>query len=199
MAAMRHALILLAAVSATAATATEDWSDGWRRIIRADDRTRLARLWPAWSAAKAQVPADAWAALGPLVEPLPQVAGGPPPPGAYRCRMVKLGAQKPGLPSLFKTALMPCTVEAGEDGTLVISGGDGVQQSNGRLFPDGDRMVFLGALTLRGDMAPFAYGRDPDRNEVGALERIGPARWRLALPWPRWQSTLDVIDIVPAG
>lgn len=196
---MRSALILLAVCSATAAVANEDWSDGWRRIIRADDRTRLARLWPAWNTARAQVPSGDWTALGQLVEPLPHVTGEPPQPGAYRCRMVKLGAQKPGLPLIATTPAMPCRIDAGDDGTLVISGGDGVQRSNGRLFPDGDRMVFLGAVTLRGDMAPFVYGRDPDRNQVGALERIGPARWRLALPWPRWQSTLDIIDIVPAA
>jgi hypothetical protein len=33
---------------------------------------------------------------------------------------------------------------------------------------------------------------------IGAVERIGPARWRIALPRPRFESTLDLIELVPA-
>ena len=86
-----------------------------------------------------------------------------------------------------------------DDGLIGFAGHNAFQSSTGRLYPDGERMVFLGAMTLRGDMSRFVYGADPDRNEVGVLERIGPARWRLVLPWPRFQSTLDVVDIVPAS
>jgi hypothetical protein len=32
----------------------------------------------------------------------------------------------------------------------------------------------------------------------GVVERVGPARWRLVLPWPRWESNLDVMELVPA-
>jgi hypothetical protein len=44
----------------------------------------------------------------------------------------------------------------------------------------------------------FAYNADAERNQVGVMRRLGPARWRLELPWPKWESTLDLIDIVPA-
>jgi hypothetical protein len=33
---------------------------------------------------------------------------------------------------------------------------------------------------------------------AGLVERIGARRWRLVLPYPRFESTLDVIEIVPA-
>ena len=66
------------------------------------------------------------------------------------------------------------------------------------LFPDGDRQVYLGALSLGSEGGLFAYNADAERNQVGVLRRLGERRWRLELPWPKWESTLDVIDIVPA-
>jgi hypothetical protein len=32
---------------------------------------------------------------------------------------------------------------------------------------------------------------------AGALERIGPYRWRLILPKPHFESMMDVIELVP--
>ncbi len=43
------------------------------------------------------------------------------------------------------------------------------------------------------------YGDDPERDMIGALERVGPARWRLVLPYPHWESLLDVVELVPVG
>jgi hypothetical protein len=34
---------------------------------------------------------------------------------------------------------------------------------------------------------------------VGLFERVGPQRWRLVMPYPRWESTIDVMELVPAG
>jgi hypothetical protein len=34
---------------------------------------------------------------------------------------------------------------------------------------------------------------------VGMMERIGPARWRLVLPRPAYQSILDLLELRPAG
>ena len=42
------------------------------------------------------------------------------------------------------------------------------------------------------------YGRDPDRDLAGWVERIGDNRWRLILPYPIYESTLDVLELVPA-
>jgi hypothetical protein len=33
---------------------------------------------------------------------------------------------------------------------------------------------------------------------AGYIERIGDKRWRLVLPYPRFESLLDVVEIVPA-
>jgi hypothetical protein len=34
---------------------------------------------------------------------------------------------------------------------------------------------------------------------VGILERVSAARWRIAFPYPRWESIIDVIELVPKG
>src|SRR4051812_5183841 len=73
----------------------------WRSLATADDRKRLRDWRTAWVAALARArasnPHDV-AAEGALLEPdappLDQVA---PPPGDYRCRVVKLGAQEAGM------------------------------------------------------------------------------------------------------
>jgi hypothetical protein len=58
-------------------------------------------------------------------------------------------------------------------------------------------MVFLGAPALRGEMWVMPYGADPERNAVGALRALGPQQWRLELPWPTWQSNLDLVELTP--
>lgn len=198
----RGVLILtLAAVCATT-TARAGVTVTWRSIIHPDDRIRLLGLWPAWTTAKAAAiehgKTAEWVALGPLADPAAVPEGNWPTAGAYRCRLVKLGARLAGMPDVAPAREFPCAVTI--DGGVIGFAAEGIfQSSTGRFYPDGERMVYLGAMTLRNDMSHFAYGADPDRNQVGVLERIGPARWRLALPWPRFQSTIDVVDIVPAS
>lgn len=192
--------ILAALCAATAARAGV--AATWRALIHSDDRIRLLGLWPAWTTAKAAAVGHGmtaeWVALGPLADPAPVAEGVWPAAGAYRCRLVKLGAKLAGMPDVAPAREFPCAV-TNDGGGIGFTVSGAFQMSSGRLYPDGERMIYLGAMSLRGDMSPFAYGADPDRNQVGVLERIGPARWRLALPWPRFQSTLDVVDIVPAS
>ncbi len=59
-------------------------------------------------------------------------------------------------------------------------------------------MVFLGVLELGDETRPHVYGRDELRDMAGTFERIGEARWRLVLPYPHFESLVDVIEIVPA-
>ena len=42
------------------------------------------------------------------------------------------------------------------------------------------------------------YASDPDRDVAGGVERIDAARWRMILPYPRFESTIDVVELVPA-
>ncbi len=74
----------------------------------------------------------------------------------------------------------------------------GSQRPVGLLFADGDRTVFLGTLLLGDERAALQYGQDRDRDMAGWLERVDDRRWRLVLPYPRFESTLDVIELIPA-
>jgi hypothetical protein len=43
------------------------------------------------------------------------------------------------------------------------------------------------------------YGEDETRDVAGYVERIGPARWRLVMPQPHFESQLDVMELVPSS
>lgn len=174
----------------------------WRTAITEPDRRRLALLWRAWREARDQIDAAGHAAelkkLGDIADPALFADGGPPPPGDYRCRTIKLGARTPGMPVMVMAAPRPCRIEeAGEFLRLVSP--LGAQRTTGLLYPDGDRMIYLGAVSLGSESGLFPYKRDAERDQVGVLNRVGAARWRLELPWPKWESALDIVEIVPAG
>ncbi|USI74020.1 DUF4893 domain-containing protein [Sphingomonas morindae] len=119
-------------------------------------------------------------------------------PGAYRCTTISLGSRLSGRPAYVADAPRACTITA-EGALLRLSEGEGRQRLTGRLYPDApSRDVFLGTLALEDEASAPRYGRDADRNAIGALERIGPDRWRLALPRPGWEAVILLIEIRPA-
>jgi hypothetical protein len=59
-------------------------------------------------------------------------------------------------------------------------------------------MVFLGTLQLGDEQRALQYGRDRERDMAGVVERIGERRWRLVLPYPHFESTIDIVELVPA-
>ena len=75
----------------------------------------------------------------------------------------------------------------------------GSQRPVGLIFGnDNFRQIFLGTMMLGDERRPLDYGRDADRDMAGAIEKVGPERWRLILPFPRFESMMDVIELVPA-
>ncbi|MES2326015.1 MAG: DUF4893 domain-containing protein, partial [Pseudomonadota bacterium] len=121
-----------------------------------------------------------------------------PTPGSYNCRLIKLGKAAPTGKSYESFKPFFCYVEV-EDDLLTIVKQTGSQRPAGRLWEDDDptRLVFLGSLALGNEDQPLAYGDDPKRNMAGVLERIGPFRWRLVIPWPQSTSKLDVFELTP--
>lgn len=222
------AIVLLAAQPVLAAPKT------WQTQITAADRKRLARLWEAWTRSLADADAAgqgaAVTALGPAAvadaatmnrdasDPMtPKVAGTLPGVGAYRCRMITLGARAEtmvprtgarnvgarvenvaarGGAIVGATPFTPCRIEARGDGLWFEQDAGPAQRLGGRLYADGARQVFLGTTALAGEMGIMAYGADPQRNAVGALRAMGDGHWRLELPWPNWQSNLGIVEIV---
>lgn len=190
------AVLVVVAGSAVAA----DRAD-WRRVATKEDRGRLRRWRDAWVEAMAQVRASehaaAAAALGALADGDRALADPALPDGDYRCRTIKLGAK--GMTRLRYVAYPFFGCRVSEGGSRLVKL-DGSQRFAGRLYADTDaRAVFLGTLMLADEARPLAYGRDRARDMVGIVERVGPARWRIAMPYPAYESLLDVVEIVPAG
>lgn len=173
----------------------------WRTIASDADRTRI-RTWrqgftKAIDMARASGDAGAVSAEGALLRPDAALGIVAPPAGAYRCRLIKVGATAAGMRDLAALPPASCRIEA-RDGALSLVQQGGAQQPSGRLYADGPmRMIFLGAARMGDEARALGYGGDPERSMAGIVERIGPARWRLVLPWPRWESTLQVVEINP--
>ena len=122
-----------------------------------------------------------WTAQGPLTDPAATTADGAPPPGNYSCRTIKLGARTPGMPVMAAGEATPCRVEAAGDDLRFVRDG-GAQRTAGLLYPDGDRLVYLGALSLGGEVGRFRYNVDVDRDQVGVLRAVGPAAGASSCP-----------------
>lgn len=176
-------------------------ADVWQAVISDADRGRLSRLSQAWEQAHSDISAAgavaALAAIGPAGARDVTVPPMLPAAGRYQCRTVLLGWRQ-GTPHISPP------VQAGEwaacritaDGILFrLETAPGAQQYAGTLYPDVDRLVFLGTVRLAGEMGRQTYGTDAARDQVGILEAIAPGQWRIALPWPQWTARLVLIEI----
>lgn len=175
----------------------------WRQIVTAPDRDRLARWRAAWitglDKATATGNAAQVAAQGPLLKPDAALDGPLPPQGDYSCRVIKMGAQTKGLMDYVAYPYFTCRISM-LDGRLHLAKLNGSQRPVGDIFPDeGRRMIFLGAMMLGDEARPLPYGRDGERDMVGIVERVASQRWRIAFPYPRWESTIDIFELIPKG
>jgi hypothetical protein len=174
----------------------------WRSIVSTEDEDRLERLKESWAAALEEARDKRFVAAikaeGELLDPDAALPRPAPSPGPYRCRMIKLGTQG-GTGAAFN-AYKPffCYVEV-EGDLLTIIKQTGSQRPAGFLYPDANetRLIFLGTLALGSEESPLAYRENPERDMAGVMERVAPFRYRLVIPWPRYESKLDVIELVP--
>ena len=211
---MRPALAMLASL-VVAGCGTDDSlrpyavvrrADVWQAVISDADRDRLSRLADAWNQAQADISvagnAADLAALGAVGQNRSQVEPAFPVQGNHECRTIHLGWRQGSprtAPPVQAGSWAPCRLTA--DGILLrLETAPGPQQYLGTLYPDVDRLIFLGSLRLAGEMGRLRYGEDGDRDQLGVLQAIGPGQWRIALPWPRWTARLVLIDIraIPA-
>ena len=176
-------------------------SGDWRRVATEEDRDRLRRWRQAWTEAFARLGRDdsvAGLTQGALFDPDRALPGAVPPPGAYTCRIIKLGANGAAMRDLTVYAPTACSVSR-DGGQTMLYKTSGIQRPVGTLYADGgNRAVFLGTLVLGDETKPLAYGRDLRRDLAGYVERIGERRWRLVFPYPRFESLLDVVELTPA-
>jgi hypothetical protein len=183
------------------ATMISAWTNNWRSVVTPADRARL-RDWRAafadgLAAARKSGHAADIAREGALLEPDAAI-GGPIANGDYTCRITKLGAKGSGLLDYVAYPAFRCRVTADRDLQRLAKIG-GSQRVVGLIFPaDAMRQVLLGTLVLGDERRALQYGQDATRDVAGYIERIGPARWRLIMPRPHFESQLDVMELVPA-
>ena len=178
-------------------------SDEWKQIATDADESRIGRLGLAWQEALADTRrgfADEVRKERELLQPRAALPRPAPTPGSYNCRLIKLGKAKAKAPAFERFKPFFCYVEV-EDQLLTIVKQTGSQRPAGRLWEDdvATRLIFLGSLALGDEQQPLAYGDDPKRDMAGVLERIGPFKWRLVIPWPQSTSKLDVFELTPVA
>lgn len=50
-------------------------------------------------------------------------------------------------------------------------------------------------LQLGDEVRVPKYGASPDSDLVGLVQRVGDDRWRIAFPWPAFESKLDLLEL----
>lgn len=184
------------------ATSSRVEATRWQAVATEADRARLRDWRRAWDDALPRAKAADAAAIAAepmLFDPDRALPDPIPPQGRYRCRTLKLGAQGPGMRDLVNYPWFECRI-ADEGEVKSLHKLTGSQRPTGLIFTDSStRAIFLGTLVLGDETAPLRYGLDANRDMIGYVERIAPKRWRLVLPRPRFESMLDVIELVPAS
>jgi hypothetical protein len=113
--------------------------------------------------------------------------------------VIKIGAKSAGLLDFVSYPAFRCRVR-GEGRLQSFVKLTGSQRLRGVIYPgDQIRQIFLGTLVLGDEAGAFQYGRDRERDVAAHVERIGPARWRMVMPRPHFESQVDVLELIPAG
>lgn len=185
--------------AAAVSVAPEPPRAAWRGKAVPEDAERIDAIEGTWQAALAEVSRGKRSVLateGPLVDRTAALDHPALPPGAYKCRLVRVGegAGRGGLvsfPSFF------CNIgSGGEQGSLSFSKQTGSDLPAGWLHADGDhRYIFLGAKQAKPGDTSLVYGADRAKDVAGVVERIGPFRWRLTVPSA--PAKLDVYELTP--
>lgn len=190
------AVIVAVVLAAASAAAAQDMTCTPTR----KDADRLSRLPDAWEQARKDVvkygQGDALRALGPLGDPRVDLSRPQPTPGRYQCRTIKLGAGSEGMLPYVAYGWFRCTVTLTPGGDLILRKATGSQRPVGLICPATRRKAkFVGVLELGDETRTPRYGADPDRDMIGEVRRIGDERWRIAFPWPAYESKLDLLEL----
>lgn len=173
-------------------------TDDWRAVATEEDEARVGRLAEAWDAALKEARAGFDAEVtraGAALAPGAAAAGTiQPAPGEYGCRLYKLGSQTAGGLAFVTYPPFRCAVELTPGGDLVLAKITGSQRTRGLIYPDReDRGIFIGAQAWGNEAGWPAYGEMPERDQIGVVERLNERAWRVAFPFPRQESKLDVL------
>lgn len=175
---------------------------GWRTAITDADFDRLRRARAAWTQALKQAQASGYGAqidaLGDFANPDYALDTPRPPAGMYQCRVIKLGAKTAANLDYSESRSFDCKVSVDSDGVTSFEKLDGAQRHIGHFWTDNVRRdVFLGTMVLGDERSSLPYGTDRQRSLVGMVERVDSELWRITLPWPAWEATLELIELKP--
>jgi hypothetical protein len=198
---MKHLILIAALFLAACAHTPKAQVTDWRVVVTDNDRERLRDWRKAFVKALDQARAAGHAAdiakEGALLEPDAALGPVPIPNGRYKCRVIKLGAKSQGMPNYLSFPAFGCLISQEKELQRFYKL-TGSQRQAGLLFrADPLRQAFLGTLVLGDETRAYRYGGDQYRDLAGWVERIGDNRWRMILPYPHYESTLDVIELVP--
>jgi hypothetical protein len=183
------------------ASVTVEEAEPWRNAAADEDAAAIDALPQIWLEALGEARRMGFvrrvAAEGPLLDPVAGLPRAAPSPGAYFCRILRLGARAAGVRPWAEGGQGFCFVGVEHD-QLSLTVEAGPRRTGGYLWEEKEsgRLIFLGATGPRG-MPIGAYGDERERDAVGLFERIGPFRYRLTLPW-RGDSKLAVVELSPA-
>lgn len=165
------------------------------------DSDRMARLDQAWQEARADAirngHGDDLRRLGPVADPRVDLGRPQPTPGKYLCRTIKIGAAQEGMLPYVAYGWFRCQVSLSPGGDLALRKVSGSQRPVGLVCPTGERRTarFVGVLELGSETRTPRYGADAARDLVGLVQRVGEDRWRVAFPWPAYESKLDILEL----
>ena len=164
------------------------------------DTERLSRLDQAWRDGRADAikggAGEELRRLGPAADPRVDLNRPQPTPGRYQCRTIKLGAASQDMLPYIAYGWFKCQVALTPGGDLILRKTSGSQRPVGLVCPDTRRKArFVGVLELGDEVRTPRYGADAERDLIGEVRRIGDDRWRIAFPWPAYESKLDVLEL----
>ncbi|MCB1518218.1 MAG: DUF4893 domain-containing protein [Hyphomicrobiaceae bacterium] len=117
-------------------------------------------------------------------------------PGNYECRTIKMG----GISPLVVYSWFRCEIRP-EEAVYTIRKTTGSQNFFGVLRKRNDLFVYQGASSYGYEDGVRLYGDDEERNQVGCLSAVtkGNRHFILELPFPRFESYHDVIELRPVN
>lgn len=184
-------LTLLFVLAAMPAHATGHGADG----LSAADKARIASFEETRKAAIAE--AESGGDTGDVAE-LRKILAGEPQTilgvdlrGTYRCRTIKLGGSLP----LTIYGWFACKIDEDGQGYRLIKTSGSQRFSGHFIDQERTRLLYFGAAHY-GYEKPRPYGADADSDQVGYLVKVGPGRYRLEMPLPKYESKFDIIELV---
>ena len=178
---------------------------GWQEQASSFDAQRLSRLDESRAKgldeAARGAPAADLAAIRSLLEAPAVEASSSAGEGAWRCRTIKLGGVTPDVVYTW----FRCRISL-KGGAPYFEKLTGSQRTSGFLYPQGGGFVYLGASFVTaygppekpphysGTGAAVGAHATPD-DQIGLLSLLADGRARLELPYPRLESTFDVIEL----